>query len=155
MTINKSYAIASAAIMASSIVMPLANISQAEAASQTITVTARVNFRKGPSMDYSVIKKLYKGYELTYLGQKGNWIKVKYKNDTGYVYKNYVTSLKSVTVNVNFRKGPSTSYSRITTISKGSYVEVLGISGNWVKAKYNGKTGYIYKDYVSDRKSVV
>ena len=44
MSINKSYAIASAAVMASAIVMPLANISQAEAASQTITVTARVNF---------------------------------------------------------------------------------------------------------------
>lgn len=149
MTINKSYAIASAAIMASSIVMPLANISQVEAASQTITVTARVNFRKGPSKSYSVIKKLYKGYKLTYLGQKGNWINVKYGNDTGYVYKDYVTSLKTVTANVNFRKGPSTSYSRITTISKGSYVEVLGTSGSWVKAKYSGDTGYIYKDYVS------
>lgn len=149
MSINKSYAIASAAVMASAIVMPLANISQVEAASQTITVTARVNFRKGPSMDYSVIKKLYKGYELTYLGQKGNWINVKCGNDTGYVYKDYVTSLKTVTANVNFRTGPSTSYSRITTISKGSYVEVLGTSGNWVKAKYNSKTGYIYKDYVS------
>ena len=149
MSINKSYAIASAAVMASAIVMPLTDISQAEAASQTITVTARVNFRKGPSMDYSVIKKLYKGYELTYLGQKGNWIKVKYKNDTGYVHKNYVTSLKTVTANVNFRKGPSTSYSRITTISKGNYVEVISTSGNWVKAKYNGKTGYIHKNYVS------
>ena len=79
MSINKSYVMASAAIMASAIVLPLADVSQVDAASQTITVTARVNFRKGPSMDYSVIKKLYKGYELTYLGQKGNWIKVKYK----------------------------------------------------------------------------
>ena len=60
MSINKSYAIASAAVMASAIVMPLANISQVEAASQTITVTARVNFRKGPSMDYSVVKNYTK-----------------------------------------------------------------------------------------------
>lgn len=149
MSINKSYLMASAAVMTSAILMPLADISQVDAATQTITVTARVNFRKGPSKNYSVIRKLYKGYELTYLGQNGNWIKVKYNGDTGYVYKDYVTSLKTVTANVNFRTGPSTSYSRITTISKGNYVEVLSTSGNWVKAKYNAKTGYIYKDYVS------
>ena len=59
------------------------------------------------------------------------------------------SQIATVTENVNFRTGPSTSYSSITVISKGSSIEVLSTSGNWVNAKYNGKTGYIYKDYVS------
>lgn len=149
MSINKSYVLAGAAIAASSIVLPLTEVSQVEAASQTITVTSRVNFRKGPSKSYSKIKKLYKGYQLTCLGKNGNWIKVKYDGDTGYVYKDYVTSLTTVTSKVNFRKGASTSYSVITKIAKGSSIEVLGVSGNWIKAKYNGNTGYIYHSYVS------
>lgn len=148
MSINKSYVLASAAIAASSIMLPLTEISQVEAASQTITVISSVNFRKGPSKSYAKIKKLYKGYQLTYLGRDGNWIKVKYNGTTGYVYKDYVTSLTTVTSNVNFRKGASTSYSIITKINKGSSIEVLGVSGKWIKAKYNGNTGYIYNSYV-------
>ena len=57
--------------------------------------------------------------------------------------------ITTVTENVHFRTGPSTSYSSITVISKGSSIEVLSTSGDWVNAKYNGKTGYIYKDYVA------
>ena len=63
------------------------------------------------------------------------------------------SQIATVTENVNFRTGPSTSYSSITVISKGSSIEVLSTSGNWVNAKYNGKTGYIYKDYVSNSTS--
>ena len=63
------------------------------------------------------------------------------------------SQIATVTENVNFRTGPSTSYSSITVISKGSSTEVLSTSGNWVNEKYNGKTGYIYKDYVSNSTS--
>ena len=63
------------------------------------------------------------------------------------------SQIATVTENVNFRTGPSTSYSSITVISQGSSIEVLSTSGNWVNAKYNGKTGYIYKDYVSNSTS--
>ena len=78
MSINKSYVLAGALVATSSIVMPMAETSQVEAATQTVTVISRVNFRKGPSMNYSIMRKLYKGYKLTYLGRNGNWIKVKY-----------------------------------------------------------------------------
>ena len=66
MSINKSYVLAGALVATSSIVMPIAETSQVEAATQTVTVTSRVNFRKGPSMNYSIMRKLYKGYKLTY-----------------------------------------------------------------------------------------
>lgn len=148
MSINKSYALMGVAIATSSIVLPLTQVSQVEAESQTITVTSRVNFRKGPSKSYSIIKKLYKGYKLEYLGKDGNWIKVKYNGDTGYVYKDYVTSLTTVSSRVNFRKGPSTSYSSIIKIAKGNKIEVLGVNGKWIQSKYNGEIGYIYHSYV-------
>ena len=95
MKINKSYIVASA-LIASTSVLPLANnVSQVDAASKTVTVTGRVNFRKGPSTDYSVMRKLYKGYKLTYLGKSGRWVKVKYDGRTGYVYNKYVSGVKT------------------------------------------------------------
>ena len=121
MSINKSYVLAGALVAASSIVMPMSETSQVEAATQTVTVTSRVNFRKGPSMNYSIMRKLYKGYKLTYLGRSWNWIKVKYDGKTGYVYKDYVSGYSSssdnkgitryvnASVGLNVRKGPSTS----------------------------------------------
>lgn len=93
MKINKSYIVASA-LVASTSLLPITNdISQVDAASKTITVTARVNFRKGPSTNYSVMRKLYKGYKLTYLGKSGKWVKVKYNGTTGYVHNNYVNGV--------------------------------------------------------------
>ena len=49
---------------------------------------------------------------------------------------------------VNFRTGPSTSYSSMGKLNKGDKVEYIGTSGDWVKIKYNGKTGYAHGDYV-------
>ena len=51
---------------------------------------------------------------------------------------------------VNFRSGPSTSYSSLGKLNKGDKVEYLGESGSWVKVKYNNKTGYVYGSYVGD-----
>lgn len=49
---------------------------------------------------------------------------------------------------VNFRSGPSTSYSSIGKFNKGDKVEYLGESGSWIKVKYSSKTGYVYGNYV-------
>ena len=50
---------------------------------------------------------------------------------------------------VNFRKGPSTSYSSLGQLNKGDKVEYISVSGSWTKVKYNGQTGYVYSQYVS------
>lgn len=49
---------------------------------------------------------------------------------------------------VNFRSGPSTSYSSIGKFNKDDKVEYLGESGSWIKVKYSSKTGYVYGNYV-------
>ena len=164
MSINKSYVLAGALVATSSIVMPIAETSQVEAATQTVTVTSRVNFRKGPSMNYSIMRKLYKGYKLTYLGKNGNWIKVKYDGTTGYVYKDYVSGYSSssdnkgitryvnASVGLNVRKGPSTSYSKLGKLSYGKSVKVLSTSNGWSKISYNGRTAYVKSTYLQAKK---
>ena len=50
---------------------------------------------------------------------------------------------------VNFRKEPSTSYASLGQLNKGDKVEYISVSGSWTKVKYNGQTGYVYSQYVS------
>ncbi len=56
----------------------------------TVEVTAEtLNVRKEPSTSSEVIAMLSEGVECDLLGEEGNWYKVKYKNYTGYVSKDY------------------------------------------------------------------
>lgn len=54
------------------------------------------------------------------------------------------------TANLNLRKGPSTNQAIITTIKKGSTVEVLEVLGSWSKITYGNKTGYSSNKYLKD-----
>lgn len=51
---------------------------------------------------------------------------------------------------INFREGPGESYSSYGKIKKGTVVTVLDAKSydGWYKVSYNGKEGYMVKDYV-------
>lgn len=56
----------------------------------------------------------------------------------------------TVTASVlNVRSGGSTNDSIITTISKGTSVEILSTSGEWHQVSVNGVTGYVHASYIS------
>ena len=70
---------------------------------------------------------------------------------TGMTTAFAATEYKVITADaVNFRSGPSTSYSSLGSFNKGDKVEYLGTSGSWAKVKYNNKTGYVYGYYVGN-----
>ena len=49
---------------------------------------------------------------------------------------------------VYLRKSPTTKSAKLKVIKKGAKVTILKTSGKWLKVKYDGKTGYVYKTYV-------
>lgn len=56
----------------------------------SVKITADViNIRKDASTDSDVVATLSKDVECEYLGEEGNWYKVKYQKYTGYVSKEY------------------------------------------------------------------
>ena len=60
------------------------------------------------------------------------------------------TDMRTVTASsLNFRTGPSTSYTIINVLMNGQKVEYISTSGSWLKVKYNGVTGYVHGDYVT------
>lgn len=50
---------------------------------------------------------------------------------------------------LNVRSGGSTNDSVITTITKGTTVEILSTSGEWHNISVNGVTGYVHSSYIS------
>ena len=99
------------------------------------TVTARVNFRTGPSTSYSVICKINKGTKVTYISKTGNWSKIKYNSKTGYVSSSYLS-------------GSSSKADRIVSYAKSK----LGCKYVWATQGPNtfdcsGFTTYVYKHF--------
>ena len=161
MSINKKYMIAGA--LATAFVLPMSNVTDSHAASMR-TITGRVNFRSGPSTKHTSYGKITKGTNVTYLGSSGSWIKIKHNLKIGYVHKKYISSASTSTsttktkyvatsAGLNLRKGPSTTYSTIQKLSKGSKVTVISSSNGWSKVKYKNVTGYVSSSYLSSKKT--
>ena len=153
MSIDKKYILAGA--IASSIMLHT-GMTTAFAATEYKVITAdAVNFRSGPSTSYLSLGSFNKGDKVEYLGTSGSWVKVKYNNKTGYVYGSYVGNYATITqyvtaTTLNVRSGAGTSYSVLGSLSKGTKVEVISTTNGWSKISYNGSTGYVSSQYLSD-----
>ena len=160
MSINKKYI--TAGMLATAFVVPLSDVTDSHASEIRIT-TARVHFRTGAGTNYSSMGVLDTGVKVTYISESGNWTKVQYNSKTGYICSDYLkkesststtTKTMYVTANagLNLRKGPSTSYAVIKTLSKGTEVTVVSSSNGWSKVNVGGVSGYVSSDYLSSTK---
>ena len=132
-------------------------------ADDVVSVTD-VNVRSGPDNSCAVVAVMKKGTSAEKLGKSGNWIKVRVKGKTGYVYSKYLKDApdspdeagvekKTVSVtasSLRVRSGPGTTYNTIGYMKKGSEAVVVETSGKWYKIEYKGKYGYISSQYTKD-----
>ena len=101
-------------IVALTIVTMLAIISTAKAA--TVKVTGdTLNIRKSPSTNSDVIAMLFKGVECELLEEEGEWYKIKYKNYTGYISKQYSKIIEENTETNNIEDNTTNSLDTNTT----------------------------------------
>ena len=160
MSINKKYI--TAGMLATALVVPLSDVKDSHASEIRIT-TARVHFRTGAGTNYSSMGVLDTGVKVTYISESGNWTKVQYNSKTGYICSDYLkkesstsTTTKTMYVTasagLNLRKGPSTSYAVIKTLSKGTEVTVISSSDGWSKVNAGGVSGYVSSSYLSSTK---
>ena len=157
MSINKKYVMAG--MLATALVAPMTDATNSHA-DDTRTITGRVNFRTGPSKEYNSMGKIEKGKTVTYLGSNGSWRKIKYNSKTGYVHRDYISNGTSASssekyvdtsAGLNVRKGPSTSYAKIATLTNGTKVKVITTSGDWSKISSGSITGYVSNQYLSSK----
>ncbi|MGE4354002.1 MAG: S-layer homology domain-containing protein [Oscillospiraceae bacterium] len=78
-----------------------------------------------------------RGMFCTVLGRMAN-VSTEFTTD-GVITKTYV----------NMRSKPTTESDKLEMLDKGATVEVLGISDDWYKVRYDGMTGYIRNDLMS------
>lgn len=154
--LNKISALALAVVMAVGM-CPL----PATASGDTYTVNvSSVNIRSSASTDAKVITRASRGENVEVLGTSGDWYKVKYSGETGYIRKDMLVEGKTATSSsskptatvtgssVNIRKSASTGAAILKRVEKGAVLEAVSISDGWVKVKYSGETGYVSADYV-------
>ncbi len=49
---------------------------------------------------------------------------------------------------INVRSGPGTDYSKVTMVSTGKSVKLLGKVNGWYHVSFDGMTGYIFCEYI-------
>lgn len=123
-----------------------------------------VNIRKSPKEDGEIVGKLYKGGAVLLEEMQGDWAKVVSGNVKGYVSSKYLvvgegikdmlddhalTYAKVNTMTLRVREKKSEDASVLGLVSEGESYRVLGRSGKWIKIDFNGKKGYVAKEYVS------
>jgi len=121
-----------------------------------------VNMRTGASTRYAIITELQTGERVEYLGKSGNWTKVNWRGQTGYVFTKYLSSASNnssapslavgtlataTTSGVNVRSGPGTSYRSLGKVKKGEVLPVVDKSGDWLKIEWNGTNAYVHSRY--------
>jgi len=123
------------------------------------TTTADLNVRSGPSTYYSRVKTLGKGTKICVISISNGWAKI---SSNQYVSASYIKQSGSstpapstpscttmyTTAELNVRTGPSTSYSRVKTLSYGSKVCVVSTSNGWSKLNdgYYVSASYLTKN---------
>lgn len=130
-------------------------------ATKTGKVTASsLRVRETP-VNGTVVGKLAKGTAVTITEEKDGWYKVTAGTLNGWVSGEYVelttpstTETAKTTANLKLRKTPKTG-AVITTMKKGSKVEVLEKGTEWSKVKYHGKTGFASNAYLEFEEDAV
>lgn len=138
-----------------------------------------VNVRSGAGTNNGVVATLALNTSLTVVGEEkdgsgATWYKVKYDGGEGYMHSDYVTisddnnnnnnnnggtttEPRTGTVNgdyVNVRTGAGTDNSRVTSLSNGTAVTIVGeekdgSGATWYKINYAGGSGYMHSDYIT------
>lgn len=125
----------------------------------TVNVSA-VNLRERATTESPVITVISKGKSVTVLDTENDWYKVTFDGKPGYIFGEYLdveyveSSSEEIKVYVsggavNFREGPSSSSNVITVLGRGTALALVEDGDTWIKAVYNGYTGYISSDYVT------
>ncbi|MDM0491465.1 SH3 domain-containing protein [Clostridium perfringens] len=125
----------------------------------------------------SRISIMNKGSKVRVLEESGSWFKVDHNGNIGWCSSEFLTTpvtsegntvevskiVKSNTSEASLREGhikangglwlhsskDSSTSSRLTVMGNGHKVEILEESGDWIKVRYNGNTGWCAKKFIA------
>lgn len=117
-----------------------------------------LRLRSEPNYSSKTVDMAYDKECVVVISKSGEWYKVNYNLQVGYMHQEYVDVLTQenaelgygeiIASSVNMRSGPSTSYLRTAVGNRGDKCYILGLNQGWYKVIYGNKICYIRSDYV-------
>ena len=118
-----------------------------------------LRLRSSPSTSSKTLDYAYDNEVVVLLGKSGDWYKVSYNLQTGYMHSKYLRAATKenaelgygrVTGNkVNIRSGPGTNYKSLGSAAINDTAYIIGINNQWFKVIYGDVVGYIRSDYLA------
>lgn len=142
----------------------------------TITTKSGLYIRKYATTTSKKIGAYNYGETVGVIATSGNWYKVRYNGEVGYINSAYTSSALNETTTqqeptipsdlkvneylvtgstVNVRKSATTSSAIITTVKLGQKVQVTATAGSWYKVVANDATGFIRSDLLTNNHIIV
>lgn len=139
---------------------------------QVINVSSELRVRQSPSTSSAIIGSLKNGEKFDIISKSGDWYNIKTGNIIGFISGEYVkeitstgttestssnststSSIKNGTVinvssNLRVRTSANATSEVLGYLLNGTKVKVQGEESGWYKIDYNGKTGYVSKEYI-------
>lgn len=123
------------------------------------TVTgSQLRLRESANLFSNVIDHAEKGDIVVVLEKDGDWYKVNYNTQEGYMHEDYLNFVDRENVElgygricgdvVNVRSGPSLTKLVISQVKENDMVYIIGINNGWYKVIVDEQVGYIRSDYV-------
>ena len=117
-----------------------------------------LRLRSKATTDSATLDSASKGEVAVVLDKSGDWYKVIYNQQEGYMHADYleVSTRENVELgygvvngsSVNLRKGPGTTYATVAKAAKGDQAYIIGINTGWYKVIYGDNVCYIRSDYM-------
>ena len=117
-----------------------------------------LRLRSEPSTSSSILAVASANECVVVIGQSGDWYRVNYNLQEGYMHKSYLDVLTRENAElgygvvtgsgVNLRSGPGTSYRVVSTATKGAKCYIIGLNDGWYKVIYGSNICYIRSDYL-------
>ena len=145
-------------ILVFTLFLPFVNIQVQAQEQEAIVTVSSLKVRSGPGLTYDTIGSVQKNDKLTVIDKENDWLKVKYKNTTGWVASWYATfetkgldnkQIVSKVNNLNVRTAPSVSSAVIGKLSEGDKYIANRSEDEWIEIDYNGQKGWVNNTYVT------
>ena len=119
---------------------------------------SRVRVRSEADTSAKIVANADKNEVVVIVSQQGDWYKVIYNLQEGYMHGDYVKVSKAENAelgygkitasSVNIRSGAGTSYGKVDQARNGELVYIVGVNNGWYKVIFEKSVGYVRSDYV-------
>jgi SH3-like domain-containing protein len=131
-----------------------------------VRTVGRTRVKTSPDQYSEEVAILESGRLLTMKKKSGDWAFIKISENRGWVMSGLLEPIEQTgsrtnaassqgtfwkTVKkANLRSSPNTISEILRSLPENAVIEYLGSEGEWVRVKYDGMVGYVWKDLVSE-----